>query len=367
MDGNIQVPLWWFLVLLEVLLVLLAWQAWQFWKRRGARSHDGDEVTEAGVEHWLRSQIEATERRRDAGRQHQGDIVPVPLLERRLAWLRVELESRQAARAPGRDFWHEFTRRAARLVPHRRLESELARERQRAARLSEQLQAARQRIDNLEKFRELFFETKERLENSRSLNTRLRDAVERLPDAQRPRELSSLLTHLEEENRRLSAEMAEVEETLDRMLRAGPDLEPSDLSQENFSALSSSMGQRLLVLRRNYARQAELIRELQAQLQEATGLDGTRPFREILEELEQARLTLKEQVVRLEEENEFLARQISMLLRQELETEQAHAQERALLEERLAHKEAQLAETEKKLAELERQFLALHGARERRG
>ncbi len=367
MGGTLSIPWIWLLVLLELLLVALVWGIWQHLRLRRLRSRIGEQEGGAtlSILDWLEDQIAETERRKAAAGQHQGGTVPLALLEQRAAWLCAELEAWRAVQDAGRDFWTVYRGPEGADVQARetrRLEQALQRERERERHLVQQLEAAQKRLANLEKFRELFFEMKAQLENSRSINVRLREAVDRhVPVEQRPGELRELLEHLEEENRKLAGEMEAVESALDEMLRAGPEQMTAESGTMDLAALSSGIGQRLLVLRRNYARQAELIDALRTQLQEATGLDAGKPARELIEELEAAQLDLKQQVVRLEEENDFLATQISMLLRQELETEQEHEQEKALLEEALDKARQALTRSENEVVELERKLLELHG------
>ena len=366
MGGTLSIPWIWLLVLLELLLVALVWGIWQYIRLRRLRSRAGKQGagTTVSIMNWLEDQIEETERRKAAAAQHQGGTVPVALFERRAGCLRAELEAWRAVEDEGRDFWAVYSgpEGLARIRETRSLEQSLQREREREQQLVRQLEAAQKRLANLEKFRELFFEMKTQLENSRSINARLRDAVDRhVPVEQRPGELRELLQHLEEENRKLAGEMEAVESALDEMLRVGSERLTEEPGSVDLAALSSGIGQRLLVLRRNYVRQAELIHALPTQLQEATGLDAGKPVRELIEELEETQLELRQQVVRLEEENEFLATQISMLLRQELETEQEHDQEKALLEEQLAKAREALTRSENQVAELERRLLELHG------
>ena len=362
MGGTLSIPSIWLLALLELLLIAVVWGAWQYirLRRLRGRGQAGAGPAPEMILAWLEEQITETERREAAAGQHQGDAVPAALFEQRAAWLRAELEAWRAVEAAGRDFWVVYQGPAG--GGRTRPGGGRNRERQRERQLARQLEAAQKRLANLEKFRDLFFDMQSKLENSRSINLRLREAVDRhVPVEQRPGELRELLEHLEDENRKLAGEMQAIESVLDEMLRAGAEQMPKEPGSADLAALSSGIGQRLLVLRRNYVRQAELIDELRAQLQEATGLDAGRPVRELIEELESAQLDLKQQVIRLEEENAFLANQISMLLRQELETEQEFEQEKALLEEELEKTRQALARSEDQVAELERRLLELHG------
>lgn len=211
--------------------------------------------------------------------------------------------------------------------------------------VKEKLALAEQRVKNLERFRELFFELKDRtaqlMEHQHQMNERLREAG--LP-LEEQRELLASFEKLKQEKATLEQHLQQVEAELD-MLMEGPK-QPHDLIVEDLSAASVIQQQQMKI--------GKLIQEIaDLELEAATG----QRIQTTINQLNYQSEDLIVAVEVLQDENQFLNEQIQALLQQHQENDQQLAHEIDLITSQLSQKQKAYDALYEKHTRLESEYL----------
>lgn len=220
--------------------------------------------------------------------------------------------------------------------------------------LRRKLQAYATRVENLQKFKELFFELKKQFTETQQRNEELHNEFERLlPDNNEHEDIRDVLTKLRSENDNLHQQLNSLEgvfsslPTINTMRDISP---PTDNITESVTRIKS-------IITQQEARIAELSHELNSLHIE---LEAQERLKLKIQKLDDETRKLKDSAHHLEEENLFLQEQISVLLRQELERDEKHKRRLLQLEEDLTQQQLNFAELEKKYTSLEREYLQIY-------
>ncbi|WJW75991.1 hypothetical protein QVG61_02555 [Thiohalobacter sp. IOR34] len=368
---------YWVYILVEALILLGLYTAYLYLANRRLRSADSsaaeseDTSPDDAYLDRLQSEILHTE----AKLAHLlGEKKPDPafrqLLETRLSFLRGERAAIDSGSPDEERFWERFAAPLGSLLD-RGTDSEDKPATDTRSSLIESLQtqveAYKTRISNLERFKERFFELKDRLADSQTLNEQLHQEVTKaVPTEEQTPELSSILQRLHEENTLLGKQLAQVEEEFSAMMRnvQAPAAADTATSGEKEDAMSDScehIAQNLERIKQVILGKEQQIGELmnfidQLQLK----LEDHEKIQQSLQELDARNSELNSVVSILEEENGFLQTQISMLLKQELDNEENRNRRIEDLQQELDEQTRNLAELEKKYAAMEQEYLAIY-------
>ncbi len=351
-----EISAFWFFAVLEALVLALAYGAYLHWRLGRAKDgwHADAGVSADACPAPLQEQLRQTEAALSALGEPGVDEAGSRrrhLLETRLAFLRAERKAAEAAAAGENGFWDELEQGLAPFLAAGEKDSLLVQS------LRTQLLACEKRLSNLERFKELFFELKGQLADSRTLGEQLQmEVAKAVPASEQSPELKNLLDGLRSENERLSQQLEYVDEAFSDILRRAH--EQVDVDEAGVAASISGIDQGVERIRgviqaqqRRISGLATLISEKDMELEQKRGLES------LLGEVREANEELTSIITVLEEENEFLQVQISMLLKQELEKEAER--ERTLEETRQARaeQEAAYAELSKRFAAMEKEYL----------
>lgn len=232
--------------------------------------------------------------------------------------------------------------------------------------LQRKLQATELRADNLAKFKDLFFDLKSQFAESQRINDALHDELEELlPDDFASEDLKAVLAKLRSENTTLHHQLEDVESSFVKLTRNLKDLtdHPIDLSGKphTIEQTSAAINAGVQKIKGAMEHQDEKIRELSsAVVKLKLKVEQQQSLEEKLTNLQNSNDNFKRSVANLEEENAFLADQISALLKQEVDSESKHHKRILQLESEITEKEMAVAEMEAKYTRLELDFQKLY-------
>ncbi len=361
-----EIPFFAALVLLEILLVGLLYGIYLAIRSRRhlhAEPAPVDDAGPGGVDaylEYLKQAILQTDARL-AGMRTDEDTAADRLktTELRLLFLKAEQKAVDQAGVDEDKLWVRIHEALTPLLPGEDAVSP------RVESLKMQLQACRKRMNNLEQFRELFFDLKARFAETSARGDRLEEEVRRaVPVEQQSPELTRLFEELEQENRQMSEQLETVEEAFSDILHHAAEVgvaEPGSLA-----ASMGSIDQGVETVRAVIARQEQRIAELADMLsrQEAELTDKEK-LEQALHTMEESSRELESVIAVIEEENKFLQEQISMLLTQELEKEKERLEEIETLTQEREAQERAYAELSDKFANMETEYLNIYEEHQR--
>ena len=331
-----------FFGLIEALLLAALYAAYLLWRLRRLRATAaGSQAMSPPGPYVERLQREVLETEAALARLGEptstadADARQRQLLETRLVFLRAE---RKAADGPPEQFQARLEEGLAPFLGGDG-ESLLVQS------LRSQVQACEKRLSNLERFKDLFFELKGRLADSQERGEQLQMEVSRVvPESEQSPLLKNLLDGLKTENEQLNQQLDQVDEALAAILRQAERHVEANGDGVNASITGIDAGVERIrnVVQAQQRRIAELAELVSARDME---LEQKAPLESLLEEVRASNEELNTVVSVLQEENDFLQVQISMLLKQELEKEK--------------ERERVLAETAKSQADLKQRFAAM--------
>lgn len=227
--------------------------------------------------------------------------------------------------------------------------------------LQTRIHAYESRIENLEQFKEFFFDLKEKYASMKAIHGQLRTEWENaVPEADQTPEMKAVLDQLQSENERLEEKLHFVEQEFNNIMEnfssadSAGDQGALNVSMEN---IGDSVKEIKNVIRSQEGQIDELqrvISGLQLELEEKQSLDS------VLGKLRDKNEELDSVISVLQEENTFLQEQISALLKQELANqEELEASHRQLNTEMDSQLKA-YAELEQKYAAMEQEYLAAY-------
>jgi len=247
--------------------------------------------------------------------------------------------------------------------------------------LKNRLSIYEERVANLERFKELFFDIKPRLEQQEILVERLQsELTEALDQGGEVTMLQATIEQLAYEKSDLQERVAEMSNALAELpiaQNAGGPIEsgtpPENLASEPSvepespagSSRIEAVGETGRLMSEDVARMREMVGGQEARIRELNTLvgdlrlevDDKSRLEQICSDLEGRVSDLRGQAESMEQENQFLLEQISSLLKQELIKDEQFATELQRIEERMAGKETDYRELEARYADLERQYL----------
>ncbi len=364
----------WLYALAEALILAVGAAAYFYWKTRRLKARLGEGPGDTGERlpiddyvELLQSEIlKAEARLARLAQDKEANPEEKRLIETRLAFLRAE---RRAIDTSGNDedaFWTKIADDLAPFLPKGDDDTDSTAEGPRSAvleSLQTQIDAYKTRIANLEQFKDRFFELKARLADSHALNEQVHTEVEKIiPAAEQPPELADAMARLRQENKDLSGELAQVEEEFAALMRnvqaaEARKSEASDGVNQASGQIERSLDRvkQILVTKEEQISALQgLVNELQLELKEKERLQAA------IDDLAAQNRELDNVVTILQDENNFLQEQISVLLRQELDKEEKQVRRIQGLQEELDEQMRAFAELEKKYAAMEQEYLAMY-------
>lgn len=361
----------WLFIVLELLLIASAIGAFLFLQNRQLRAaRSGTDITDSGKElsiedyvSMLQRQILQTEAKLAQLEQTQDpDTQLRTLVSTRLKLLGAE---RKAIDSSGQDedkLWAQVGESLAEFLPKDETAAPVPDQTAMITALQTRILAYQQRIANLEQFKEHFFNLKLQHSETRIVNQRLHDEVEKaIPEDDRSPELQDALQVLQDENVRLEQELSHVEQEFDNIMRnLNSSIQESKTDKPDIALTNSmdSIGNKVDTIRQFVNSQDEQIKTLNGIISGLQiELEDKQRIQESIEKLQAQNDELGNVIDITQEENTFLQEQISALLKQELETS---ASQELALEQLQAELDTQLqagSELEARYAAMEKEYL----------
>ena len=243
------------------------------------------------------------------------------------------------------------------------------------AALQQKLEASRQRIANLEQFRENFFDIKLRLEAGQALSRRLHDEIDKsVPKAEQSPALRGAMDELRTENETLMEQLRHIQHEFSEIIQDLGEQEAALPSGSGVSALANidKIKGDLDGSFENLDEGVEQIRQVivvqEQRIQELHGLVGNlqlevedkQRLQACIDAVNDKNHELSDVIAVLEEENTFLQEQLSALLKQELIKEEEINAELTQYRQQLEETVSDNAALEKKYADMEQKYLDLY-------
>lgn len=243
------------------------------------------------------------------------------------------------------------------------------------AALQQKLAASRQRIANLEQFRDNFFDIKLRMEAGQVLNQRLHDEIDKsVPREEQSPELRSAMDELKSENETLMQQLQHIQQEFSEIIEDLGEQESGLSADVGVSGLANmeqikgdldgsfeNLDEGVEQIRQVIVVQEQRIQELHGMVEGLQLEVGDKQrLQACIDELNDKSRELTDVIAVMEEENTFLQEQISALLQQELIKEQEAKAELAQHQQQLEEHVRSSAELEKKYADMEQKYLDLY-------
>lgn len=237
--------------------------------------------------------------------------------------------------------------------------------------LQERVQQYVLRVENLETFKTMFFDLKQKLGESQELNTQFHDEITRtIPVEMQSPEMQDMLERLREENTSLEELLQHVDQQLRSIMsQAGVASHGQDQRKASLDGMSgmvmhieSEMAQIRDIITGQKTRIGELTLQVDNLQLEVNDRDH---LKRKLQALAKRNMEVDKAMDKLEQENRFLQEQISTLLSQELLSAEQTKEKIREYEIQLLTKEKALNELERKYAAMEEQYLSVFNENEK--
>ncbi len=280
------------------------------------------------------------------------------LLEFRQALLTAECKAAENAGSDEERHWSLLAERLTPLLPVRSSEDDVDSKLVESLRL--QISAYETQLSSLEKFRDLFFELKGKLADSNARGDQLQIEVCRaVPEEDQSPELKKLLKELESENQQLNEQLEHVENAFTAILKKAE--QPAEAGGEGIAGAMSGIDRDVNRIRNIISDQEKRISELSLLIEEKEmALADKEEVEKALAELRETGEEMESVIVVMEEENQFLQQQISMLLKQELDSGNKIKEEAGSLAKQLEDLQAEHARLADKFAAMEKEYLIMY-------
>lgn len=368
-------PLLWLLGLLEFAIILMVITGLLYFQNRRLQRAVGGEADQADPcatdwHEFLQAQINRT-RTRLAQLSTDGVSSPasIRLLQLRLRLLEAERQAWDRSTPEHEIFW-ETLLQALPAPPEDESATAIAARDELIQSLQERVEQYDSRVANLETFKGMFFELKQKLSDSQELNLQVHEEITRtIPVEMQSPEMQGMLERLREEN----SSMGEMLEYVDKqlrsiMLQAGVPNRSGMPSQSSGKAGADSMSSMVMHIESEMAQVRDIIAGQKSRINELTlqidslqlELNDKNRLRQALQQLGKKNADMAQAMERLEQENRFLQEHISTLHSQELLITEQSREKLREFENQLLLKEKKINELERKYAEMEAQYLAVH-------
>jgi predicted nuclease with TOPRIM domain len=368
----------WLLGLLEVIIVLMVMMALLYQQNRRLQRALGSGVgrAESVATDWhefLQTQINRTRSRLT---QLSSDGVSSPaslrLLQLRLRLLEAERAAWDRSTPDHELFWDTLLQNLP-APPDDEGATALVIKDELIQSLQERVQQYVLRVENLETFKTMFFDLKQKLGESQELNTQFHDEITRtIPTEMQSPEMQEMLQRLREENTSLEELLQHVNDQLRSiMAQAGvtgsaDGRKPRDASLDGMSNVVMHIESEMAQIRDIVRNQKNRINELNLEIDNLQlEVNDKEHLKRKLQELARKNEELSSSMEHMEGENKFLQEQISTLLSQELFTAEQGKEKIREYETQLLAKEKALNELERKYAAMEEQYLSVFNENER--
>ncbi|BCO31582.1 hypothetical protein TspCOW1_16850 [Thiohalobacter sp. COW1] len=241
--------------------------------------------------------------------------------------------------------------------------------------LQERVEQYGNRVENLETFKTMFFDLKQKLSDSQELNLQVHEEITRtIPVEMQSPEMQQMLERLRAEN----ISMGEMLEHVDKQLRSimlqagvsnrsGLPPRPEDKGAvESMSDMVMHIESEMAQVRDIIVGQKSRINELMLEIDSLQlELNDKNRLRQALQQLARKNADMAQTMDRLEQENRFLQEHISILHSQELFAAEQSSEKIREFENQLLAKEKALNALERKYAAMEEQYLSVFNENER--
>lgn len=365
----------WLLVLLELTIVLMVITGLLYFQNRRLQRVLGGEAgradsTATDWHEFLQAQINRT-RTRLAQLSTDGISSPasIRLLQLRLRLLEAERQAWDRSTPEHEIFWDTLLQ-ALPAPPEDEGATAIAARDELIQSLQERVEQYDSRVTNLETFKGMFFELKQKLSDSQELNLQVHEEITRtIPVEMQSPEMQGMLERLREEN----SSMGEMLEYVDKqlrsiMLQAGvpnrsgmPPQTQGKAGADGMSSMVMHIESEMAQVRDIIAGQKSRINELTLQIDSLQlELNDKNRLKQALQQLGKKNADMSQAMERLEQENRFLQEHISTLHSQELLITEQSREKLKEFENQLLLKEKKINELERKYAEMEAQYLSVH-------
>ncbi|RRQ21270.1 coiled-coil domain-containing protein [Thiohalobacter thiocyanaticus] len=370
--GNL---LLWLLGLLELAIVLMVIAGLLYFQNRRLQRALGGEAGQADStatdwHEFLQAQINRT-RTRLAQLSTDGVSSPasIRLLQLRLRLLEAERRAWDRSTPEHEIFWDTLLQ-ALPAPPEDESATAIAARDELIQSLQERVEQYDSRVANLETFKGMFFELKQKLSDSQELNLQVHEEITRtIPVEMQSPEMQDMLERLREEN----SSMGEMLEYVDKqlrsiMLQAGVPNRSGMPPQTTGKTNADSMSNMVMHIESEMAQVRDIIAGQKSRINELTlqidslqlELNDKNRLKQALQQLGRKNADMNQAMDRLEQENRFLQEHISTLHSQELLITEQNREKLKEFENQLLLKEKKINELERRHAEMEAQYLSVH-------
>lgn len=239
--------------------------------------------------------------------------------------------------------------------------------------LQERVKQYGNRVENLETFKTMFFDLKQKLGESQELNNQFHDEITRtIPVEMQSPEMQDMLQRLREENTSLEELLQHVDSQL-RSIMAQAGVTNHAPKQKNIGASLDDMSNVVMHIESEMAQIRDIVRSQKQRISELNleidnlqlEVNDKEHLKRKLQTLAHKNDEMSRSMEQLGQENRFLQEQISTLLSQELLSAEQAKEKIREYENQLLIKEKSLNELERKYAAMEGQYLSVFNENER--
>lgn len=388
-------PVLWILALMEIIIVMAVMMLHLYRQNQSLMATSGTAARHPGApdmhDPWHDFLQEEINRTRTRITQLANDgITPVrnlEVLELRLKALQAEQQAWNRTSEDHEVFWEQITTQLSALLPAATdastnnaqaaaedpVKDELIRS------MQERIENYEARLGNLETFKQMFFDLKQKLNESQELNQQFHDEITRtIPVEMQSPEMQAMLERLREENTALEEQLQHVEKQLYIIMHHaghttttggkdhGAEPETSKQRLDSMSDVAMHIETEMTQIRDIISNQKRKISELTSHIDELQlEVNEKDHIKRELVKLADRNEEMNRVLDVLEEENTFLQEQISALLRQELRDSERSKENLSEYENQLLAKEKALNALEKKYTDMEQEYLTVYNENEK--